>query len=71
MPGSTWPLTVPAHRDLVKRSSSTRPKPELARADARITFVQFADGTTFGGCEWASSLDAGREKLTEIVPAVS
>jgi hypothetical protein len=33
----------------------------------KITFVQFADSTTFGVCEWARSLPARREKLIEII----
>ena len=74
MPGSTYLIRVSPQRELVYESHRTPPPTpdssdhrSLARAEVKITFVQFSDGTTFGACEWARGLPAQREKLIEII----
>jgi hypothetical protein len=76
MPNSTSPLSVPLHQGFVHWSQGSPPStlgdigPPSPKADVKVTFVEFADGTTFGGCEWASGLSARREKMIEIIDSL-
>jgi hypothetical protein len=77
MPNSTSPLSVSPHQDFIHWSQGSPPStlgdighPPSPKADVKVTFVEFADGTAFGGCEWASGLSARREKMIEIIDSL-
>jgi len=72
MPGSTTLVSVPPHSQVVYsdhsgKSASTNSLSPSGRADVRVTFVQFDDGTTFGACVWAGGLDSRRQEMTKIM----
>jgi hypothetical protein len=75
MPNSTLPLNVPPSQGLVHWSHPPSTladigHPPIPKADVKVTFVEFSDGTTFGGCEWASGLSARRKKMIEIIDSL-
>ena len=75
MPNSTSPLNVPPSQGLVHWSHPPSTLADIGhppdpKADVKVTFVEFSDGTIFGGCEWARGLSARREKMTEIIESL-
>jgi hypothetical protein len=73
MPGSTSEIILPSHKTIVFWNGAEHPSTldnihvaSQPRADVRVTFVQFADGNTFGASQWAGILTAQRDCLMEI-----
>ena len=74
MPGSTSDISVPLHKELVGRTQAKHSatlnnvdRSSESKADAKVTFVQFSDGTTFGASQWADNLTVQRKNLAEII----
>ena len=40
--------------------SAAQPQPTIAKVSFKVLFVEFSDGTTYGGSEWGRSLPAAR-----------
>lgn len=53
-PGSSFPIHSSPSRSEFPRNQAT--PSERAKAEVRVTFVQFADGSTFGRGEWGESI---------------
>jgi hypothetical protein len=74
MPGSTSEIAIPPHKTIVFWNGAEHPSTldnshitSRPRADVSVTFVQFADGTTFGASQWAGNLTDQRKWLAEII----
>lgn len=73
-PGSSTEIAIAPHKEIAFWNRAEHPanfddihQPAQARADVKVTFVQFADGTTFGASQWSSSLTAERKNMMAIM----
>ena len=74
IPNAASEIALGPHKEVVHWNKPEHPitlddihQPPDARADVTVTFVQFADGTTFGVSQWGSSLTAQRKSLVDIM----
>jgi len=73
-PGLSTEINIAPHKEIVFGNRADHPtsfddihQPSQARADVKVTFVQFDDGTTFGTSQWAKTLAAERENMMAIM----
>jgi hypothetical protein len=73
-PGSSTEIAIAPHKEIVFWNRAEHPanfedihQPSQARAEVKVTFVQFADGTTFGASQWSRTLTAERENMMAIM----
>jgi hypothetical protein len=73
-PGSSTEIAIAPHKEIAFWNRAEHPanfddihQLDQARADVKVTFVQFADGTTFGVSPWASTLTATRENMMALM----
>ena len=67
-PGSQFQLQMDPPGRQVTRSEDTSRQP--LRAESRVTFVQFADGTQFGKSDWGDALSSDRKTEMNIMTSL-